>query len=64
MRRDATMTGDDTVSLVLDTYGDHRTGYFFQINGAGARQTADFRPAERLARLGWHLGCANGSNTG
>ncbi len=37
MRRDAAMTGDDTVSLVLDTYDDRRTGYFFQINSAGAR---------------------------
>jgi hypothetical protein len=30
MRRDGDMTGDDTVSMVLDTYGDRRTGYFFQ----------------------------------
>src|SRR3989454_4228466 len=37
MQRDGDMTGDDTVSIVLDTYGDHRTGYFFQINAAGAR---------------------------
>jgi hypothetical protein len=37
MRRDAVMTGDDTVIIVLDTYGDHRTGYFFQVNSAGAR---------------------------
>src|SRR6266404_1654861 len=37
MRRDQVMRGDDTVSIVLDTYGDHRTGYFFQINAAGAR---------------------------
>jgi hypothetical protein len=37
MRRDAEMVGDDTVSLILDTYGDRRTGYFFQINAAGAR---------------------------
>lgn len=37
MRRDAEMLGDDTVSIVLDTYGDRRTGYFFQINAAGAR---------------------------
>jgi len=29
MRRDGDMTGDDTVSIVLDTYGDRRTGYFF-----------------------------------
>jgi uncharacterized protein DUF5916 len=37
MRRDGDMTGDDTVSIVLDTYGDRRTGYFFQINASGAR---------------------------
>jgi hypothetical protein len=37
MQRDGDMTGDDTVSIVLDTYGDRRTGYFFQINTAGAR---------------------------
>jgi len=37
MQRDGDMSGDDTVSIVLDTYGDHRTGYFFQINSAGAR---------------------------
>lgn len=37
MRRDGDETGDDTVSVVLDTYGDRRTGYFFQINAAGAR---------------------------
>lgn len=36
-RRDGDVTGDDTVSIVLDTYGDHRTGYFFQINAAAAR---------------------------
>ncbi|MBI3475142.1 MAG: carbohydrate binding family 9 domain-containing protein [Acidobacteria bacterium] len=37
MRRDGDMAGDDTVSIVLDTYGDRRTGYFFQINAAAAR---------------------------
>lgn len=43
MRRDETMgqdgqtKTDDTVSIVLDTYGDRRTGYFFQINAAGTR---------------------------
>jgi len=38
MQRDGNMRGDDTVSLVLDTFGDHRTGYFFQINASGTRQ--------------------------
>jgi len=37
MQRDGTMAGDDTVGVVLDTYGDRRTGYFFIINAAGAR---------------------------
>jgi hypothetical protein len=37
MQRDDPMTGDDTVSIALDPYGDKRTGYFFRINAAGAR---------------------------
>ena len=31
------MSGDDTVAIVLDTLHDHRTGYLFQTNAAGAR---------------------------
>jgi len=37
MKRDAEQEGDDSVSVVLDTYGDRRTGYLFQVNAAGAR---------------------------
>lgn len=37
MQRDGEVSGDDTVSVVLDTYGDRRTGYFFRVNAAGAR---------------------------
>jgi hypothetical protein len=37
MRRDGDMTGDDSITIVLDTYGDRRTGYFFKVNTAGAR---------------------------
>jgi hypothetical protein len=37
MRRDGDVTGYDAVSIVLDTYGDRQTGYFFQINAGGAR---------------------------
>src|SRR5262249_10651836 len=37
MLRDADFSGDDAVALVLDTFGDRRTGYFFQVNAAGAR---------------------------
>ncbi|MBI5083241.1 MAG: carbohydrate binding family 9 domain-containing protein [Acidobacteria bacterium] len=37
MRRDGHVEGDDSVAVVLDTYGDRRTGYFFRVNAAGAR---------------------------
>jgi hypothetical protein len=37
MRRDGDLSGDDQISIVLDTFGDRRTGYFFQINAAAAR---------------------------
>jgi len=37
MQRDGNMTGDDTVSIVLDTFHDHRTGYLVETNAAGAR---------------------------
>ena len=37
MQRDSNVEGDDTVGIVLDTYGNHRTGYFFRVNAAGAR---------------------------
>jgi hypothetical protein len=37
MQRDGDVTGDDFVSVALDTYGDRRTGYFFRVNASGAR---------------------------
>lgn len=37
MQRDGNLIGDDSVTIVLDPYGDGRTGYYFQINPAGAR---------------------------
>lgn len=37
MQRDGDLTGDDTITIVLDTYGDKKTGYLFQVNAAGAR---------------------------
>ena len=36
MQRDGDMGGDDSVAIVLDTFGDQR-GYYFQTNTAGAR---------------------------
>lgn len=38
LQRDADLGGDDTVALVLDTFGDGRNGYLFRVNAGGARQ--------------------------
>jgi Domain of unknown function (DUF5916) len=52
MIRDGDQSGDDSLAVVLDTYGDHRTGYYFQINAAGARVDGLIdRPEE--ASLDW-----------
>ncbi len=37
MQRDGNLRGDQTVALVLDTFGDRRRGYYFEVNAAGAR---------------------------
>ncbi|MGH9367385.1 MAG: DUF5916 domain-containing protein [Thermoanaerobaculia bacterium] len=37
LQRDANLEADDTVTIVLDTFGDGLTGYFFQINAGAAR---------------------------
>lgn len=37
LAQDGDQTGDDTVSVLLDSFGDKRTGYYFQINEAGGR---------------------------
>jgi Domain of unknown function (DUF5916) len=37
LARDGNQGGDDTISVVLDSFGDKRTGYYFQINEAAAR---------------------------
>src|SRR3954466_16360109 len=52
MRRDGDLLGDDTVSIVLDTYGDRRTGYFFQINAAGTRVDGLISTADSVS-LDW-----------
>lgn len=37
LAQDGDQIGDDTVSVLLDSFGDRRTGYYFQINEAGGR---------------------------
>ncbi len=38
MMRDGNLSGDQAVALVLDTFGDRRRGYYFEVNVAGARR--------------------------
>ena len=38
MRRDSDIFGDDNVQILLDTYNDRQTGYFFFANPLGARR--------------------------
>src|SRR5262245_59674135 len=40
MRRDADLETDDRVLIVLDTFEDHRNGYLFEMNPAGAKLDA------------------------
>lgn len=37
LQRDGNLDSDDHVTVVLDTFLDQRTGYFFSINAAGAK---------------------------
>jgi hypothetical protein len=37
LARDANLDVDDRITIVLDPFFDHRNGFFFQINPAGAR---------------------------
>jgi len=52
MQRDGNMQGDDSLALVLDTFGDQRTGYFFRVNAAGTRQDGLISGPENLS-LDW-----------
>jgi len=40
MKRDADLDSDDRVLIVLDTFEDHRNGYFFAMNPVGAKVDA------------------------
>lgn len=40
MSRDAFLNDDDRLELILDTFRDGRTGYFFQVSAAGSRGDA------------------------
>jgi hypothetical protein len=52
LRRDADFKGDDNLSVVLDTHGDRRTGFYFQINAAATRADGLISDPEHIS-LDW-----------
>jgi hypothetical protein len=51
LTRDADLDVDDRVTIVLDPFFDHRNGFFFEVNPAGARTDGQVsNNSERLTR--------------
>ena len=51
LTRDAELDVDDNITIVLDPFFDHRNGFFFQVNPAGARTDGQVsNNSERLSR--------------
>lgn len=51
LSRDADLEVDDRLTIVLDPFFDHRNGFFFQVNAAGARADGQVsNNAESLSR--------------
>ena len=57
LQRDANLDVDDRLTIVLDPFFDHRNGFFFQVNPAGARSDGQIsNNAQSLTHgLGRHL---------
>jgi hypothetical protein len=53
LERDSDQSADDHVTIVLDTFGTHRTGYVFQVNAGGARSDGLISPASRTPSFDW-----------
>ena len=53
LERDSDQTSDDHVTVVLDTFGNHRVGYVFQVNAGGARSDGLISPASRDPSYDW-----------
>ncbi len=48
MRRDGALWSDDNFTVVLDTFNDKRSGFFFRINPNGARLDGKFTGSGRI----------------
>jgi hypothetical protein len=53
LRRDNTLESDDTFSVLLDTYLDHRNGFVFRVNPRGTRFDALIRNEARFYYADW-----------
>ena len=53
MRRDALVDDDDFVEIVLDTYHDHRSGFYFIMNPNGVRRDAMLADEGRQYNPSW-----------
>jgi hypothetical protein len=53
LRRDNTLETDDTFSILLDTFLDHRNGFLFRVNARGTRFDALVRNESRFLATDW-----------
>ena len=53
LTRDADLTVDDNVSVVIDPFFDHRNGFFFTINPNGARADGQISNSAEFSSLDW-----------
>jgi len=53
LERDSDQTSDDHVTVVLDTFGNHRVGYVFEVNAGGARTDGLISPASPDPSYEW-----------
>jgi hypothetical protein len=53
LTRDAELDVDDNISIVIDPFFDHRNGFFFTVNPAGARADGQISNSAEYASLDW-----------
>jgi len=53
LRKDFTLTGQDTFEVILDSFGDKRNGFLFATNAAGARADQQITNEGRDVNASW-----------
>lgn len=53
LQRDGDLDSDDYITIVLDTFGEKRSGYFFQVNPVGAKRDGLLEPFRGADRVEW-----------